>query len=269
MTLRPACSAICLAALVVAGLGGCRGLSLERTDPHARPVVLSYAGEDGLGFSGHRALAEAVSPSYVRVVIEDPDAAAEGGGRDADGKALISAASGVIVDASGLVVTAAHIAIDTRFKARVITLDGRSHPARILAVEPARELAVLRIRPFAGMAVAAMADSDGIEVGQAVLAIGTPGNRPGVVSLGRVVEAKHRRRLAYNGYGFDDGVKLHIDIEPGHSGGPVFDRRGALIGIIATFVLGDTTDPDAEAPHLAYAVPSNAMRAYLAAIGLR
>jgi S1-C subfamily serine protease len=100
--------------------------------------------------------------------------------------------------------------------------------------------------------------------GDHVFAVGTPGNRPGIVSLGRVVEPRRPNRLEYNGYGFDDAIKLKIDVEPGNSGGPVFDKEGRVVGIVASFVLGDVdASKPTPPPRLAYAVPSNSIRAFV------
>ena len=249
-----------------AAVSGCLDLTGRKPPPKVQPIALSYPYEveDSLRFKGYRELAHAVSLSYVRVVIRDES---RDDARSVSRESIVNAASGAIVDARGLVVTAAHIAIDERFEAEVITTDGRHHEARILAVDPARELAILRILPFPGIRSAVLGNSDRIEKDEHVIAIGTPENKGGVVSLGRVVDPKRTTRLEYNGYGFNDGVKLNIYIEPGHSGGPVFNERGEMIGLVATFVLGDISAADYQSPRLAYAVPSNAIRAYLRAIG--
>jgi len=84
-----------------------------------------------------------------------------------------------------------------------------------------------------------------------------------VVSPGSVVQAKRVTRLEYNGYGYDDAIKLSIDVEPGNSGGPVVNPAGEMIGMVASFVLGNTSQKDYVPPRLAYAVPSNAITAFL------
>ena len=198
------------------------------------------------------------APSYVRVKITDPTA-----GKDASTD-TVNGASGVIVDPSGLVVTAAHIALDTKLVVKVVTFDGQYHNGTILKVDRNRELALIRIAPFPGIQAVPLADSSKLTIGEPVFAIGTPDNKPGVVSLGQVVETRHAERLEYNGFGFDDAVKLRIEVDPGNSGGPVYDRQGHLVGIIAAFVLGTTDSAkNYKLSYLAYAVPSNAIRAYM------
>ncbi|MBT5413010.1 MAG: trypsin-like peptidase domain-containing protein, partial [Rhodospirillaceae bacterium] len=234
-----------------------------------RPVSLVQFDQfkPSLAFPEAMTIAEAAAPSYVRVIIEDRAAAAKSSREAGTGRSVVNGASGTIVDSSGLVVTAAHIALNTAYKATVVTVDGVRRPAEILTVARDRELALLRIAPFAGMRPAVFADSDSVQDGQQIVAIGTPDNKPGIVSPGYVVQAKRPTRLEYNGFGYNDAIKLKVDALPGHSGGPVVDTQGRLIGILASFVLPATDGPGAVLPRLAYAVPSNAIRAFVESRG--
>lgn len=242
-------------------LAACASEGKPKSDP---PMTLSYRANDAAGtggqFENYQQVVQATAPSYVRVIVKDKAATAD---KDASSD-IVNGASGVIVDPSGLVVTAAHIALDPKLDATVITTDGKHRKATIQRVDRDRELALIRMAPFPGIQAAPLADSSKLAVGDPVFAIGTPANKPGVVSLGQVVEPRHAERLDYNGFGFNDAVKLRIEVDPGNSGGPVYDRQGRLIGIIAAFVLG-TTDKEKKykLSYLAYAVPSNAIRAYL------
>jgi len=248
---------------LAAGLAALAGCLATGPAERAKPIVLFYPYpiEDSLRFDGYEAAAHAAAPAYVRVVINDPTAAL---GREAGTETKVNAASGVIVSEDGLVVTAAHIALDRRYEAELVTIDGRKHPARILAVEPGRELALLRVVPFPGMRWARLADSTRLGVGTPVFAIGAPDNKAGGVSLGTVTEPRRRQRLEYNGFGFDDAIKLAIEVEPGFSGGPVFDRGGQMVGIVAGFAFADTKN-GAVSLRAAYAVPANAIREFLGA----
>ena len=242
-------------------LAACAGDSKPKSDA---PITLSYRSNDAAGaggqFENYQKVVQATAPSYVRVIIK-----AKEGGADKDASSnIVNGASGVIVDPSGLVVTAAHIALDSKLDAQIITMDGKYHKGIIVRVDRNKELALIRMEPFPGIQAAPLADSSKLTVGEPVFAIGTPANKPGVVSLGQVVETKHAERLDYNGFGFDDAVKLRIEVDPGNSGGPVYDSQGRLIGIIAAFVLGNTDAArNYKLSYLAYAVPSNAIRAYM------
>jgi S1-C subfamily serine protease len=228
-----------------------------------RPINLAFhpsTADAALQFEGYRETVDRVAASYVRVVI----CQAGGGSRieaAENPNRVINGASGVIVDRSGLIVTAAHIAADPKNDAQIITLDGRGHKARILRVERKGELALLRIAPFPGMRVAEFGDSDRLAAGDSAFAVGTPDNKAGIVSLGRVLVPKLAQRLDYDDYGFAEAIKLWIDVVPGNSGGPIFDREGRLVGIVGAFGL---PEPGQTESHLGYAVPSNAIRRFLA-----
>ena len=249
--------AIFAATLALAACGGGQG-----APGNMPPIAISYHNSEkieSLRFTDYKAVVERAAPSYVRVIVRY-----KGSGQESIDMAggVINGASGVIVDGSGLVVTAAHIALSTAHAAEIITIDGVRHPAQMLRVERPRELALLRMTPFAGMKPAVFADSDALTRGESVFAIGTPDNKGGVVSLGRVIEPKLTQRLDYNGFGFSDAIKMGIAVKPGNSGGPVYDRQGRFLGIVGAFGLDNTENFDPKDPPLGYAVPSNAVRAF-------
>lgn len=244
--------------VLAAALWGCIGAV-----PGPAPVVLSYPGEAQAEnrFEGYRRLAEKVSGAYVRVVVHG---ATEDEGMPAT--AVVSGASGTIVESRGYVVTSAHVARNVRYRARITTLDGRVRPGRIVDVDTLRDLALIRIEPFRGMQAASMAASGRLCAGQPVLAIGTPDNRAGVVSPGRITVPRHREPVDFGEYALADVIEIRMEVGPGHSGGPLFDAEGRLVGIIAGFGLGDTRRVPYVSTRIAYAVPSDALIAYLAEI---
>lgn len=239
-------------------LASCAGMDKPKSDP---PMTLTYRADDAAGvtkiFPNYQQVVQKTAPSYVRVKVTDPNV-----GKEASTD-IVNGASGVIVDPSGLVVTAAHIALDTKLAVQVVTTDGQYHKGTILRVDRNRELALIRIAPFPGIQAAPLAESAKVTVGEPVFAIGTPDNKPGVVSLGQVAEVRHEERLEYNGFGFDNAVKLLIEVDPGNSGGPVYDKQGRLIGIVAAFVMGTQKKDKVQLSYLAYAVPADAIRAYM------
>jgi len=253
-----------LLALVLAACSSERPLGFLPVAPTPKAkehTTLSYWDEDRgeAIFEDYREVANKAAESYVRVRILAADTASTPRGSDGAPTNVINFASGFIADEEGHVITAAHIALSTDNLAEVIVWDGRTIPARILKVDPLREMAVLRIEPFPGMKPVEFADSDDLEENEPAFAIGTPDNKPGVVSLGTIKSPKLVERIVYDPYGFDNGIELNMNVEPGHSGGPVFNKDGELIGMIAGFELGNPSQPATafEPPRLAFAVPSN------------
>ena len=230
------------------------------------PAELSYPSppEPGTDFPDYRAVAQANAGIYVRVRILDendkPLARSEASSVSTN---VLNFASGFIADKRGYVVTAAHIANATKFTAEVITLDGRRYSGRIVAVERQRELALIKIAPFPGMEAARFADSDRLFAGEPALAIGTPAHHGGIVSVGHIIEPRLNRRIHYNDYGYDNAIALAMPIEPGHSGGPILDREGRVIGMIASFLLGPSGSKAGAAPRVGLGVPANDILAFL------
>ncbi len=271
---RPPCGAVPRAALLalLLGLTACSGAQAPAEGARVEePASLSYPYpiEKGLDFPDYRAVAERNAGIYVRVRIVSGEPEDIGGER---GRGLPSNVlrddSGFIADPRGYVVTAAHIALSTEFKAEVITLDGRRFAGRVAAVERQRELALIKIDPFPGMAAARLADSSQLAVGEPALAIGMQARSrhlTGVVSVGRVIEPRRAQRVSYNDFGYDNAIALSMEVEPGHSGGPLLDPQGRVIGMVASFVLGEVGSKPYVSPRIALAVPSNDIRSFISA----
>jgi len=248
-----------LAAAALAALVACAPGAPEPPPP-PMPITLSYPylTEAQSRTEGFRALAERVADGYVELTILAPGEVAPG-----ERRGIIHVASGMIVDRAGHLLTAAHIARGTNHYARVRLRDGRVREARILNVAPMRELALLQMEPTPGLQPVVFAQADSLARGDFVMAIGSPSGKAGVVSLGTVRLPDIKQRLDYNEWGFDHALEMAMEVESGHSGGPVFDRRGQVVGMIAGYELGDTTKTPYVSPGIAYAVPVSDLAHYL------
>ncbi len=247
--------------IIVALLDGCAGGTARPERSGAIRPIYPDGEVERAAFPGHDVVVGQAFPTYVRVLVYDR--------YDEEGMpeiGVLSGASGVIVDPRGYVVTAAHIARDTRHRVRVTGTDGRIHEGRILHVDPSQDLAVVKITPFAGMRVAPFADSRRLAAGDPAFVIGTPDNKPGRIALGRIAVPRMKQRVVYGEFGFDNGIELQANVQPGHSGGPVFDGKGRLVGILAGFGLGDTSQETYVPTYIGYAVPSARVAAYLSAV---
>ena len=234
---RPAGLLLALASLALVALAGCAGPATQPDGTQIEaPATLAfpYPPPKGLDFPDYRQVAERDAGIYVRVRVysdrpEDLDASPGGGTATAN----LSYASGIIADAQGDVVTAAHVANSTRYEAEVIALDGRRYQGRVVAVERAHELGLVRIRPFPGMEHARFA-LDPPPEGAPVLAIGTPAHHGGIVSVGFVLRPRLDVRVHYADYGYDDAIAVGMRIVSGNSGGPLIAQDGRVVGMIAS-----------------------------------
>lgn len=139
-----------------------------------------------------------------------------------------SMGSGVIVDPQGYVVTSLHV-VEQAKEITIRLADGRSiKDAAIVGIDPLNDLAVLKI-PSKGLMAVPWGDSDQLEVGDTVLAIGNPYGLTRTVTAG-IVSAKERRAQSQAG-GFQEFLQTDAAMNPGNSGGPLVNLRGEIVGI--------------------------------------
>jgi Do/DeqQ family serine protease len=149
------------------------------------------------------------------------------GGQGQNSRTAQSLGSGVIVDSSGLVVTNHHV-IEGMTEVKVALSDRREFEADIVLRDPRTDLAVLKIKSDEHFPVLELGDSDAIEVGDFVIAIGNPFGVGQTVTQG-IVSALARTQIGINDYGFF--IQTDAAINPGNSGGALVDLAGRLVGI--------------------------------------
>ena len=135
--------------------------------------------------------------------------------------------SGVIVDAErGYVLTNSHV-VDNATKIEVTTKDNRRFTARLIGRDTATDIAVLQI-PAERLTAVPIGDSDRLQVGDFVLAVGNPFGLGQTVTSG-IISALGRSNLGIEGY--EDFIQTDASINPGNSGGPLIDLQGRVVGI--------------------------------------
>lgn len=134
--------------------------------------------------------------------------------------------SGVIVSADGYILTNNHVAGNA--DEVVVTLsDGKEHRAQVVGKDPLSDLAVIRIKAD-GLPAARLGDSDGLRVGEWVVAAGNPFGLNDTITAG-IVSAKGRSNMRIVEY--EDFIQTDAAINPGNSGGPLVNLRGEVVGI--------------------------------------
>ncbi|AQX30859.1 Do family serine endopeptidase [Bartonella schoenbuchensis] len=167
----------------------------------------------------------------VRSPFEDDPFFEQFFGRYQDNRPLrtqSSLGSGVIVDVRGLVVTSYHI-IKGAYEIKVVLSDGREFESAVILKDEATDIAILEINSKdTQFPVLPLGNSDAVEVGDLVLAIGNPFGVGQTVTSG-IVSAQARRRVGISE--FDFFIQTDAAINPGNSGGALIDVNGRLIGI--------------------------------------
>lgn len=159
--------------------------------------------------------------------------------------------SGVIVTADGYVLTNHHV-IDGADQIDIDLQGPRTVKARLIGSDPPSDLAVLKIDE-GGLSPLALADSDKVQVGDVVLAIGNPLGIGQTVTLG-IISAKGRRTGLSNG-SFEDFLQTDAPINRGNSGGALVDGNGDLVGINSQIL-----SPSGGSIGIGFAIPANMAR---------
>jgi serine protease Do len=141
--------------------------------------------------------------------------------------------SGFIVSKDGKILTNNHV-VDGTDKIAVTLSDGKAYEGRVLGKDPAFDLAVVKIDPDSDLTILELGDSDSIEVGEWVVAIGNPYGLEHTVTVG-VISAKNRS-IHTNDVNFDGFLQTDAAINPGNSGGPLIDMEGKVVGINTAIV---------------------------------
>jgi len=158
--------------------------------------------------------------------------------------------SGVIISKNGYIVTNYHVIRDAK-KIIVKTINGQQYKAKVVGSDPATDLAVLKI-DAKNLHPITFANSNKVEVGDIVLAIGNPFGLRETVTAG-IVSALNRDSIGLNNY--EDFIQTDAAINPGNSGGALVDMKGRLIGINSAIL---TTSGGNNG--IGFAIPSNMVR---------
>ena len=159
--------------------------------------------------------------------------------------------SGVLIDEEGHIITNNHV-VQHAEEISVEFSDGTIREAELIGTDQGTDLAVLKIEPSADMRYAPLGDSDQVQVGEWVIAIGSPRGLSWTVTAG-IISAKHRTNIGALGpSGYEDFIQTDAAINPGNSGGPLINLEGEIVGINSLIISASRGSEG-----LGFAVPSN------------
>ena len=143
--------------------------------------------------------------------------------------------TGLIIHRDGYVLTNNHV-IENAVDIQVSMNDGRHLEARLIGADPRTDLALLRLEGQGGFPVAPLGDSEGLKIGEWVIAIGSPFGLSQTVTAG-IISAKGRKDLSPgSGPLYENFIQTDASINPGNSGGPLINMNGEVIGINTAIV---------------------------------
>lgn len=232
-------------ALVAGVLGGVLGVQISDRS-HSANFVTSKSSIERAPDS-IAGIAARVSPSVVSITVESDQGSDSG--------------SGFFIDSNGYLLTNNHVieAAATSGTITVTTNSDKSYPAKIVGRDAAYDLAVLKINVNNAPALS-LGNSDNVQVGDAVIAIGSPLGLSGTVTSG-IISAKNRPVTAGSGSGensFINAIQTDAAVNPGNSGGPLVDSTGAVIGVNSAIAsLGSSLGGQSGSIGLGFAIPIN------------
>lgn len=270
-------------AIVAAAIGGGTAYGIQELT--GKDQVVSSSTTTSVvpaGKSGDVAgIAAAVSPSVVEI-----NATLSGGS---------STGSGVIITGDGEILTNNHV-IAGASSIKVSTSDGKEYTAEVVGTDSKKDLALIKLENASGLKAATLGDSDGVKVGDTVVAIGSPEGLTGTVTSG-IVSALDRdvtvstdesqgqqQQQQGGGWPFEFGgqefngdtgsstttykaLQTDASLNPGNSGGALIDAGGNIIGInSAMYSAADATSSTAGSVGLGFAIPINTVKADLATL---
>ena len=244
---------------LAAGLGmGLRATPRAEAQPQAAITPKTQVPPEARSLSqAFASTARALRPSVVRLDIETEAPKTSGGrhlrrddvppemerffehffGGQGDGFPMPSTpgrgtGSGVVMDGRGNIITNSHVA-EHAAKVTVIFADGREFPAKVVGADPKTDIAVVRIEnPPPGLIAARLGDSSNLEVGEWVLAIGSPLGLDQSVTAGIISgKGKVTRNVHMSGERMREYIQTDAKINPGNSGGPLVNLQGEVISI--------------------------------------
>ena len=144
-----------------------------------------------------------------------------------------SLGSGFIIDQEGYILTNNHV-IEKAEEIKVKLYNGKVYDAEVIGRDPKTDIALIKIEADEELPVAKLGDSDKLQVGEWVIAIGNPFGLEHTVTAG-IISAKGR---VIGAGPYDDFLQTDASINPGNSGGPLFNLKGEVVGINTAIIAG-------------------------------
>jgi S1-C subfamily serine protease len=213
---------------MLAGCGAAQDVELE-----SRNIQLNETAEPAAYQAGSDNLQSAVresGPTYVTLTVSEinPDA-----GKDYAKEKAVTSGSGFLVDRSGYVFTAAHVAVRKDNVVAARAANGRIYAGKVIAVFPNNDMALIKLKGYLGKTVSPSPQAC-MAKGTVVYSLGKPHAQGDTARVGSLEAMHFGRAVQYGPFGYPDAMVLHMNTQKGESGGPVFNAKGQLVGMVVS-----------------------------------
>jgi putative serine protease PepD len=246
---------VLVGALVLGGLAGLGGAAVydlvdggtAAGDADGRTSTTVVEREDAPAAEGSvQAVAESVLPSVVKIDVRGAQGAGSG--------------SGVVISADGEILTNHHV-VDAAQQGGAVSIgfnDGSTASARVVGTDPLTDLAIIQAEDASGLTPATLGQSGNLDVGEQVVAIGSPFGLDATVTSG-IVSALHRP-VSITGEGNAisttyPAIQTDAAINPGNSGGPLVNMQGEVVGINSSIRTSSSALGQGGSIGLGFAIP--------------
>ena len=243
-------------ALVISS-GGSSATSVTTTvlSPRQSPTPTSFNSGKGLSINQ---IYRATSPGVVDIVVTSQSQGSGGlfGGGGTGGQQQGEGA-GVVYDTKGDILTDEHV-VSGETSVKVNFQDGKSYSAKVLGTDPSTDVAAIRVNaPASELHPISFADSASAQVGDPVVAIGSPFSLPETTTTG-IVSQTGRSITAPNNYTIPNAIQTDAAINPGNSGGPLLDANGHVLGLNDQIETNNqTAGGEGSSSGVGFAIPSD------------
>ncbi|HTX45838.1 MAG TPA: trypsin-like peptidase domain-containing protein [Solirubrobacteraceae bacterium] len=194
------------------------------------------------------------SPGVVDILVASKSASGSlfGGSQESEGEG-----AGVVLNKQGDIITDEHV-IANATSVEVTFQDGQRVSAKVLGSDASTDVGVIRVNvPASDLHPIPFANSDEAQVGDQVVAIGSPFSLPETVTAG-IVSQTGRSITAPNNYTISDAIQTDAAINPGNSGGPLLDAAGQVLGLDDQIETNNTTSTgEGSSSGIGFATPGN------------
>lgn len=198
------------------------------------------------------------SPSYVTLIVHEKQPR----GRstiDLLPEALTSG-SGFVVDRAGHVVTAGHVGLKKGYAVDATAADGRLYRGQVVSISRSPDMALIELQDFSEPPVQPAANPC-MRHNEPVFSLGKPHAHGDTARIGSVESMSFGRPVSYSGFGYSDAIVLAMSTRKGESGGPVFDAKGELTGMLVSTL----SDGNGRPLNLAHAISTPNIARFLCA----